>query len=248
MEKHDRIKELTICEYCKHIFQRPVILPCGESICRKHLRELVPINEESQNHIVCYFCCELHSYDEESDYPPNKLVEKLVDLELVNSQTHYELCKKICDKLRSKIIEFEEIKSNPMSYLTKFFDHLKAEVEAKKHESDVAAELLREKIFDSLNMFYNECQMAVETHQLHDMGSTEIVELSTFLNHNYRHLNQMLLNDYFELETIKSNVDNKSLDIDRLLNGIKEIVFLGMDIRFEPSRQAYSFGELKMVC
>jgi len=248
IEKHDRIQELTICEYCKHIFQRPVLLPCGESICRKHLRELVPINEESRSHVMCYFCCELHDYDEEHDFPPNKLVEKLVDLEVVNSQTHYELCKRACDKLRSKIIEFEEIKSNPMSYLAKFFDQLKTEVEDKKHESDVAAELLKEKIFDSLYMFYNECQMAAETHKLHDMGSTEIAESSTLLNHNYRHLNQLLLNDYFELETIKSKVEEKCVEIDRLLNGIKDIVFLGMDIRFEPSRQHNNFGELKMVC
>lgn len=122
MNKKDDIKSLTICEYCKHKYHDPVILPCGESLCKKHLTELIQATEESHSHIFCYFCGNEHFYDPESSYPRNKVLQKLIELETAKSEIRYDEARKLCDDLRGKLLEVEEIKRSPSEYLTSYFE------------------------------------------------------------------------------------------------------------------------------
>jgi hypothetical protein len=125
MDLHDKmaqLKKVTICEYCHHKFEKPVILPCGETLCRKHLREMIECTDESQQHMFCYFCGFQHLLDREKSYPENKLVQKVIDLEMEKTEIRFEEAKMLCNSLRSKIIEIEAIQNSPAEYITSYFN------------------------------------------------------------------------------------------------------------------------------
>ena len=52
-----------ICNYinCNKIFNNPVILPCGNRICKEHVDELIQeIKEENGKYVECLFCKDQH--------------------------------------------------------------------------------------------------------------------------------------------------------------------------------------------
>ena len=96
MNTRDLINNLKTCEYCNREFETPVrlikiytrrdliiyfkvILPCGETCCKKHISDM--FKEDHYNIIICFFCNEEHHYsDKKNFYPENKLINKLIDL------------------------------------------------------------------------------------------------------------------------------------------------------------------------
>lgn len=121
-EADQKIKNLTNCEYCHHKFHKPVVLPCGDTLCEKHLTEMIQCTDESQHHIFCFFCGQQHLLDGQIGYPENKVLQRLVDIETTKSEIRYEEVKTMCNKLRSKIIEIEEIQKSPGDFITDYFN------------------------------------------------------------------------------------------------------------------------------
>ena len=65
-------KGLLTCEYCKNVFDRPVLLPCGETVCFKHVKDMY--KEDTDGHlIICFFCgCEHNVFIRGGYFPPNR--------------------------------------------------------------------------------------------------------------------------------------------------------------------------------
>ena len=120
--EHEKLKKLTICEYCNHKYKHPVILPCGETICSRHVHEMIRYNDEIRNRISCYFCDEEHYYDDERGYPVNKSVQKLIEIEMEKSEIRFEEARRLCDHLRSEILDVEEIQKSPSNFLIEYFN------------------------------------------------------------------------------------------------------------------------------
>lgn len=120
--EHEKLQKLTLCEYCKHKFKNPVILPCGESICRRHVHDMFRCTDEDRSRIFCFFCGEEHYYDHEKGYPPNKLLQGLIEIEMEKSEIRYEEARHLCDRLRSDILEIEQIQESPSNYLIEHFN------------------------------------------------------------------------------------------------------------------------------
>ena len=71
------ISELLKCEFCKRTFETPILLPCGETMCKRDLTGLNEREEGVEEVIICYFCGEQHPMPEEG-FPMNKIVENLL--------------------------------------------------------------------------------------------------------------------------------------------------------------------------
>ena len=77
MSKVNEFKDTFKCKFCKGILEIPIILPCGETICKKDLPSLF-INS---NKCLCSFCGEEHE-QLDKDFPSNKNIQKLLDLQV----------------------------------------------------------------------------------------------------------------------------------------------------------------------
>lgn len=58
------------CIECKNLLEYPVILPCGESICKKHIHT-------DKTTFFCQVCCAEHSIPGDG-FPANKALEKFL--------------------------------------------------------------------------------------------------------------------------------------------------------------------------
>jgi len=83
---------------------------------------MIECTDESQQHMFCYFCGFQHLLDREKSYPENKLVQKVIDVEMEKTEIRFEEAKILCNSLRSKIIEVEAIQKNPADYITSYFN------------------------------------------------------------------------------------------------------------------------------
>lgn len=60
MLKIDRIKTFLNCDQCHELLVDPVTIPCGYSVCKRHLEELLEGTANETNSIACKLCQEEH--------------------------------------------------------------------------------------------------------------------------------------------------------------------------------------------
>ena len=70
--EEDRMKRLIICKLCHETLEDPIILPCGKTICSKHL-----IDET--NSFKCDLCDNLHDKTVDK-FPVNQTVNELLQI------------------------------------------------------------------------------------------------------------------------------------------------------------------------
>ena len=68
MTKLDQFHKLFTCKACFMILEAPVVLPCGEIICKKDVEELFPGS--------CFHCSQKHAIPDEG-FPSEKRLEKM---------------------------------------------------------------------------------------------------------------------------------------------------------------------------
>jgi hypothetical protein len=75
------IKEELTCKYCNDIYNIPITLACGDSICKHHIEELISSN--SPNKFSCPLC------NEEiinQNFSVNKCIKKWLKPSCINSK------------------------------------------------------------------------------------------------------------------------------------------------------------------
>ena len=110
--EEDQMKRLIICKFCHETLEDPIILPCGKTICSKHL-----IDEA--NNFKCNQCD--NSHDKTLDkFPVNEELNQLVQIcdEYVNLNSiglckEYILAKQQCKHLKDLINKSELLINDP---------------------------------------------------------------------------------------------------------------------------------------
>ncbi len=69
----DKINDPFECELCKDVLVDPILLPCGETVCKAHTDE---ISKDK-----CIFCSEMHKAPQ-NGFPSNKIVKNQLDLKI----------------------------------------------------------------------------------------------------------------------------------------------------------------------
>jgi hypothetical protein len=131
------------CCECSFIIQNPVILPCGKSICQKHV---------TKNIVHCRSCNEIHPVPE-NGFSFNQAIQLLLDINLGK----YKQAKKACDTFRTAIDELERIKKEPTSQIEKSIDELKVNVQSSGDKLIKEIKLKRQRIMLDLDAYKQEC-------------------------------------------------------------------------------------------
>ena len=144
--------EILTCEYknCKLIFERPVILPCGNSLCEHHLKQF------NQNKFICQFCNDEHQIPIPNGFILNKTIIKIIDRLIQESDPLRKQINESFVKLNRIIEEYESI--DPVVYIHEYFADIRNEVELHRkklmnnHENAF-------KIIQKLNEKEQECKL-----------------------------------------------------------------------------------------
>ena len=121
--EEDRMKRLIICKLCHETLEDPIILPCGKTICSKHL-------DNETNNFICNLCDNLHNKAVDK-FPVNEIANELVqicddyvDLNLVDLGADYNCAKDQCKQLNALINESELLTTDPAFYINDYFSRL----------------------------------------------------------------------------------------------------------------------------
>lgn len=127
-----KLSSLFKCHLCQNIFDSAITLPCGQTICKKHVQEL-QTEVEDKNVIVCELCHDNHQIPMHG-FQENVIVNELLRSELpkVNFGIVYAQALEKCHRMKSLIEEFEHIDKDKQSIIFEYFSKLRNTIDTKK--------------------------------------------------------------------------------------------------------------------
>jgi len=122
----DGIKTLFDCKLCKDVLVDPIILPCGETVCKAHTDEI--------SKGKCMSCTGTHIVPKEG-FIENRIVKHQLDLEANKTSLNFSQFngyKKIIQDFNDNLKEIESIRKDPENFITEYFGELTRQVDMRR--------------------------------------------------------------------------------------------------------------------
>jgi len=126
MFKLEKINDLFNCKVCKGVLVDPILLPCGETVCKAHTDE---ISKDK-----CMLCSGTHLIPLEG-FLENRIVKDLLENranEINLNFSKFKEYKKIIQDLNENLSEIETIQKDPENYLSEYFGELTRQVDLRR--------------------------------------------------------------------------------------------------------------------
>ena len=113
------------CEYkdCELIYENPITLPCGNSMCKSHL-------DQYNYNFKCYFCNDEHEIPE-NGFSINKTIIKMID-SIIESNPIRKKINESFEKINESISEYENL--HPDVYIYEYFEDIRLKVDLHREE------------------------------------------------------------------------------------------------------------------
>ena len=145
----DRVLKLIKCAFCHEIVESPVILPCNDTVCKKHVT-----NQIKDDHFKCDKCGDEHRIPA-NGFQPLPFLEELIKLgigRLDFGSVHTE-AKKSCESLEELLKEIEAILKDPSFLAHERISELKNSVQLKGEELKLIIDQEMKKLIDRLDEY-----------------------------------------------------------------------------------------------
>lgn len=179
------------CFHCKKTLESPVLLPCGESICRHH------INEQDKE-FFCVSCTSNHPIPSGGFYPM-KALENIIktQIERIDLGVPHNDAYKSCKKLETILGDIDLLKKDPFYFINESINEIRNDVEIKREELKLKIDLEANRIVQELNAYEQTCKTHLE--------NSDFVNRSSELETNVKEIKDKLSQWLDEFKTIDSN-------------------------------------------
>jgi len=126
MFQSEKINALFNCKICKDVLEDPIILPCGETVCKAHT--------DAIKKGKCMSCSGAHLVPKEG-FLENRIVKQQLDLEINKINWNFSKFKdyqKIIQDLNNNFKETEAIQKDPENYISDYFGELTRQVDLRR--------------------------------------------------------------------------------------------------------------------
>ncbi len=230
MFKIYQVKNLFDCEQCNQLLVEPVTLPCGYSVCKRHLDELLENTPKDMNKFDCQLCEEKH-YIPENGFFVNKRIQNGLNIKLNSLKLNsvYDKCKREITDAKNNIQKLENLQKYPENYIFEYFEELKRQVDIRRKELKFKLDECSDEIIKSIESNKENCIKL----------NKESKRLSTAIEKSKKELTKLIERfDTFEINDTKFNEIVQSLYV---LNGgltsklgeYKESMIGGKEYTFE---------------
>ena len=117
------------CAICHEIIDSPVLLPCTDTVCKKH------VSNKTNDIIRCEICGVEHRIPS-NGFHANKALKEIIETEIANldfGSVHKE-AKKSCESLEKALKQLEVLLKDPFFYSCQKISELKNSVQLKGEE------------------------------------------------------------------------------------------------------------------
>jgi hypothetical protein len=139
------------CIHCKLILQTPINLPCGHTICKKH------ISDQKCHSYSCLSCGKIHTVPNDG-FPLNHSLVFLIDLNLAG----YKNALNACNTLKSAINEMVLIKNEQKFQFEREIKEIKSGICSKRDVLIKEITTKSEQMINEIEMYENEGQNSME--------------------------------------------------------------------------------------
>lgn len=219
----DVVKQAIKCSECWNFLVKPVMLPCGWSVCQKHL-------ENSQNpKFFCKLCNKEHQI-EKSYMNVNKALDSLVkaNLENLNLGPEYVAFNR-CNQLDQTINEIEMIRDNASCFIDKIVDKLKLKTEIIQTEFKTQIDEKAKQIIQLLDNYKKECKINLNSSdfkaKMNQLSDELISKLKSDLSDWNKTFNNLDVNEN-ELKTIQKTSSESNLKLKNETSHIKKEILV----------------------
>jgi hypothetical protein len=148
----ERFQKSIRCRECQHVFDSPVILPCGESICEKHV-------QAETCEYTCVACKQVHLIPP-SGFTNNKALTNILNsnIEKIHFSPDYDEAVESCRKLAKCLGDLAYIDSNLSNVLDKTINEFKREVSRLTEEHKLKLDKHASELLLELNKYDSECK------------------------------------------------------------------------------------------
>ena len=236
MYKVNEVKSSLDCDVCYQLLVEPVVMACGEIICKTHLDKLMTNTSKRKEFFVCGICQEEH-WIPKNGFVVNSRLQKLLELELnaLKGSPVFDECMKEINKAKENLVKCELLEKNAENYIYDYFEDIKRQVD-----------LRREDLKFKIDTYSDEIIKSVEKDQMNYIKmSKEINIISVNIEKSKEELNESVLQfDTLEFNdekfgNIKASVADVNLKFNKILTEYN-------DSLIDNKKYAFEFEELKI--
>ena len=157
----DRILKAIKCAICREILESPVILPCNDTICKKH------VSNQTNNLIRCEKCGVEHQIPT-NGFPPIPFLEEIINSEIgqLDFGSVHKEAKKSCKSVENALKEFKVLLKDPYLFTNEKISELKNSVQLKGEELKLLIDEEMKKLIDKLEEYDKKSREYLSSNQL----------------------------------------------------------------------------------
>ncbi len=152
MSRIVKTKSYFSCRFCGNHLQEPILLPCGNTVCKFHSEEIA----EEQ----CKFCQEIHIIPK-NGFPVNDFAKKQLENqhESVNliKFSKFNDSKKLIEELNTGLRDLELIQKDPQNYISNYFRELARQVDLRREVFINEIQEYSNELINNIDRFEKEC-------------------------------------------------------------------------------------------
>jgi DNA repair exonuclease SbcCD ATPase subunit len=231
-------KELT-CQYCNEIYKHPITLPCGDNICKRHIKELT--SNSSSNPFTCPLCNEEHA---NQSFKVNKLIQKLIESNMHKFEVDPRF-KKVYESLKTTIEQLESILKDPENIIYEEMSELKRQVDLDREKLKIQVDALANDIIQQLESyeakFRADYKANINLKHYNDLGECSKTQLA-----EYEQCLNLFSTTQKEFKEKSKQSEKIVTDLQPKIDQIKQELFSNILLSYEPMQDKIEsfFGKL----
>lgn len=198
---NDDLDELLVCKICQKYFQDPVLLPCGENICKEHV-VLNKSPDEKEAKIYNYMCqlCKSNHQTLEAGFCLNTGMIKLLKLNYhldENALAQH----KLVEELDSVVKALRLICKAPNYFISEYASEIRNRIDVRREELLLRVHSVSNRMLNELKEFEDGCLRENRKNDGNDLMAENQLELDKLER---------------QIEAWKSELRTPRLDSDRM--------------------------------
>jgi hypothetical protein len=212
------------CKICKSILNKPVILPCGQSICQQHVDE-----QKRDKQLNCQLCLSGHQIPEDGGFIRNQAIEEQIkaSIHCLDFGEEYKNASESVARLAQVFDSLKVLKNDPYSLLDDFLSALKNQIDLKREEMKMSIDERADEQLSGISSFEAECKQGIQ-QQVDKLKQLENVldVVSQELDEWTRVLNRLEINQV-EWARIKNETEKRCQELGLYYASLKYDLFIG---------------------
>ena len=234
------LEKVLTCKYYNKVYNEPITLPCGDSLCREHIKDLLSIDET--NTFLCPFCDIKNS---NQNFIVSKTIQDLLDIQAHKFKIDPKI-EQTFTNFKTEIRNLELILNEPENFIYEEINELKRQVDLDREKAKAEIDELADDLIQQLKTY--EDQFKTEYKSNVDMKHfIALAEASKKQFNEYEQYLNLLSSKAEEKEQHNKNSEDSIIILKSKIRELKAQLFSNLAITYNPMeiKLKESFGKLK---